>query len=70
LRLPGNAVDAIVNANKEKYERYVCNKNGVKTINLQLLKTMYGTLTDALLWYQIFVETINDFRFEVNPYDE
>jgi len=70
LKLTGHAVEAVVNANREKYERFVKIINGVRTLYLQLLKAMYGTLTAPLLWYQMFVEVIKEFGFIVNPYDE
>ena len=63
-------MQAILNANKAKYEKFVHTVKGVQTLYLQLLKAMYGTLAAPLPWYQMFVDVIKEFRFSVNPYDE
>jgi len=57
LCVKGSAVDAIVKANQRKYRPFITQEKGTRVLlYLQLLKAMYGTLTAALLWYQLFVE--------------
>jgi len=69
LRVTGPAIDAIVRANKEKYQPFITYENGTRVLYLQLLKAMYGTLTAALLWYRMFAEYIMELGFELNAYD-
>jgi hypothetical protein len=33
------------------------------------LKALYGCVQSALLWYELFVGTLKDIGFEINPYD-
>jgi len=56
LRVTGPVINAIVRANESKYKPYITHKSGTRVLYLQLLNAMYGTLTAALLWYQMFVE--------------
>ena len=56
LHVTGPAIDAVVKANEEKYKKFVTYEGKTRVLYLQLLKAMYGTLTAALLWYQMFAE--------------
>ena len=69
LRVTGPAIDAVVKANKEKYEKFITFEGKTRVLYLQLLKAMYGTLTAALLWYQMFAEFLLEQGFELNKYD-
>ena len=69
LRVTGPAIDAVVKANKEKYEKFITFEGKTRVLYLQLLKAMYGTLTAALLWYQMFAEFLLGQGFELNKYD-
>ena len=69
VKLQGPAVEAILSANRERYERYVSNERGRKVLYVKLRKAMYGTLMAALLWYELFAGTIQDLGFSINPYD-
>jgi len=69
LRLTGEAIDAIIKANPEKYEKHVVLEGNVRVLYLQLLRAMYGTLTAAIAWYTLFAETLMDMGFILNPYD-
>ena len=54
LKLTGVMVDLMVEANPDRYASFVVYENGVKTLYLQVLKTLYGMLIAALLWYKRF----------------
>jgi len=69
VQMRGPAVSAILQANKEKYEKYVSDENGKRTIYMELQKAMYGTLTAPILWYQLLAATLVDMGFTINPYD-
>jgi hypothetical protein len=36
---------------------------------LQLKKALYGCVKSALLWYDLFANTLQDMGFVLNPYD-
>ena len=44
-------------------------ENGVKLINLQILKYLYGCMEYALLLYDVYSRTLISHGFLVNPYD-
>jgi len=69
VRLQGPAVEAILRANRARYEKYVTMHKGIKVLYLQLRKAMYGTLMAALLWYELFANTIKSMGFVMNPYN-
>jgi len=52
-----------------KYEKFVVIKNGKKVLYLQLLKALYGCVQSALLWYNLFTNTLVQMGFKLNPYD-
>jgi len=69
IKMRGPAVDAILEANKEKYESYVSYEHGKRVLYMELMKAMYGTLTAPILWYQLFAATLTDLGFTINAYD-
>jgi len=42
---------------------------GEKVLYLRLLKALYGCMKSALLWYELFMGTLQKMGFELNPYD-
>jgi len=69
IRMKGPAVDAILRVDEKKYGPYVRTIKGVKTLYMQLLRAMYGTLTAAILWYEMFAKVLLDMDFQINAYD-
>lgn len=66
----GDMVDHMVAANPERYEKYVCiTPNGKKRLYVQLLKALYGCIKSGLLWYNLFVSTLLEMGFVINPYE-
>ena len=69
IKLQGHAVEALLDTNREKYEKYIVNTKSDKIIYIKFLKAMYGTLKALLLWYTLFADTLKDESFTVNPYN-
>jgi Reverse transcriptase (RNA-dependent DNA polymerase) len=68
MKLTGEAVDIRVNVN-QSYKKFVVQEIGKSILYLQLKKALYGHVKSALLWYELFVNTLKDMGFELNPYD-
>ena len=68
IKLREDSVDILCTCN-EKYKNYVTMEKGKKVLYLRLAKALYGCLQSALLWYQTFVEHLEDVGFRLNPYD-
>ena len=50
-------------------EAFVTYENGKKVLYVQLDKALYGCVQSALLWYELYSETLKDMGFILNPYD-
>jgi Reverse transcriptase (RNA-dependent DNA polymerase) len=68
MRITGDAVEIFCTVNPE-YRKYIFYQNGVPVLIVQLVKALYGCVQSALLWYNLFVSTLLDLGFELNPYD-
>jgi len=68
LKLSGEAVDILCKVNP-RYEQFVTIERGQRVLYLKLLKALYGCVRSALLWYQLFVGTLERIGFKLNPYD-
>jgi hypothetical protein len=70
MKFEGDMVDYMVQANPEKYEKFVhTTANGKKVLYVELLKALYGCMKSALLWYNLFTKTLKGMGFELDPYD-
>ena len=69
LKLEGKAVDIMGKGNGD-YNKLVCWKKLKKVLYLRLLKVLYGCVKPVLLWYDLFINTLKDLGFKLNPYDE
>jgi hypothetical protein len=68
LKLVGEAVDIMCKVNP-KYEKFVVIENGKKVLYLQLLKALYGCVESALLWYNLFTNTLVHMGFKLKSYN-
>ena len=50
-------------------EEFVTIENGKKVLYVQLDKALYGCVQSALLWYELYSETLESMGFVLNPYD-
>jgi hypothetical protein len=68
LKLQGDIVDVMCEVNA-KYAEFVAIENNKKVLYLRLLKALYGCVRSALLWYELFNNTLEGLGFALNPYD-
>ena len=68
LRMTGASVDVLCQVN-ESYKEFVTEENGKKVIYLKLNRALYGCIKSAMLWYNLFSETLEKMGFVINPYD-
>ena len=72
LKLEGEFVDIMCSVNPEHVKNIVYERKGrkmVKVLYLKVLRAIYGCLESALLWYNLYVHTLQGLGFELNPYD-
>ena len=68
LKLVGMYVDIMIRVNPE-FEQYVVMENGKQVLYMRVLRALYGCLESALLWYELYTETLSKHGFVINPYD-
>ena len=68
LKLIGESVDIMCDVN-EKYRPFVVMGHEKKSLYVQLKKALYGCVKSALLWYELFSNTLKEMGFTLNPYD-
>ena len=68
LKMTGESVDIMCKMNPE-YKKFVAEEKGKQVLYLRLLKAHYGCIRSAMLWYKLFVGTLKDMGFKINPYD-
>jgi len=68
LKVRGRTVELLCKANP-RYKEFVLMENGQMVLYLWLLKALYGCIKSALLWYKLFLETLETMGFILNPYD-
>lgn len=68
LKMKGKSVDIMCKMDPT-YKEYVTHKRHEKVLYLQLKKALYGCVKSAMLWYDLFSNTLKDMGFEINPYD-
>ena len=57
LKLEGRFVDIMCNVNPDHIPN-IWYKNGKKEIYLRIMKYLYGCIESALLWYDLYVNTL------------
>lgn len=68
LKLQEDVVEIMCEVNP-MYIDFVVIENGKKVLYLLLLKALYGCVRSALLWYELFHNTLRALGFVLNPYD-
>ena len=70
IKVRGVLVDMLVKLAPDIYGPYVRkDKKGERTILLQCLNAIYGTMVASLLYYNKFCDTLHRNGFKLNPYD-
>ena len=68
LKFTGESVDILCQTDSS-YKKFVTIENGRKVIYVKLKKALYGCVTSALLWYELFTDTLKKMGFELNEYE-
>jgi hypothetical protein len=68
MKFTGESVDILCTLNP-KYRKFVVIEKGIKVLYVRLIKALYGCVKSALLWYELFSETLQEMGFVLNPYD-
>ena len=69
MKFTGNDVKILCEMNSD-YGRFVdTDRNGQKVLYVRLLKALYGCVKSALLWYDLFTNSLKEMGFILNPYD-
>jgi hypothetical protein len=68
LRLTGEDVSLMCQVSPA-FTAFVATERGQPVLYLRLDKALYGCVRSALLWYQLFTETLSHMGFTLNPYD-
>ena len=68
VRMTGKSVDVMCQVNPS-YKAYVTMEKGTKVLYLKLNKALYGCVKSAMLWYDLFANTLKTMGFKINPYD-
>ena len=67
--LRGPFVDMMCQVNLE-FKKYICYDNkGRKMLYMQVLRSIYGCIEAAMLWYELYASTLKGLGFIINPYD-
>jgi hypothetical protein len=70
IRICGVLVDWLTKIAPEVYTQYVSvDKKGVKTLLVECMNAIYGTMIAGLLYYRKFAESLERKKFIKNPYD-
>ena len=68
MKIVGKEVDLFceIDPSLKEFITYI---KGIKTIYVQLDRALYGCVQSALLWYELYANTLKDIGFILNPYD-
>ena len=68
MRLAGKMVELLLRIAPE-FEQYVVIEGGQRVLYVLLLKALYGTMRAALLFWRKLTSKLQEWGFEMNPYD-
>ena len=68
MKFTGESVTILCKLNP-KHRKFVVIENGIEVLYVRLIKALYGCVKSALLWYDLFHNTLKDMGFVLNPYD-
>ena len=70
MLLKGKLAELMVQVDPKLYHKYITtNKKGEAMLYVRLSKALYGLLQSPLLFYHKLRKELEDYGFEVNPYD-
>jgi hypothetical protein len=62
-------VNTLCKMNPSHTKHVVLTEGKAKVLYVRLVKALFGWVKSALLWYKIFIGTLERMGFELNPYD-
>ena len=68
LKLKGTFVDIMCQVNPE-FRKHVTIEKGQKVLYMKVMKAICGCIRLAMLWYNLFSETLQQEGYKINPYD-
>ena len=68
MKIVGPEVDMFCNLDAS-FRKFITYEKGKKVLYTQLDKALYGCVQSALLWYELYSDTLKDMGFTLNPYD-
>jgi hypothetical protein len=69
MKLKGVMADVIRKIDPNQYEKHTVYEQGKPVIYVILLKALYGALQAALLFWENLSSQLQEWGFEINPYD-
>jgi len=71
MLLEGTVAEMIIKLDPTILKKHMCyNKHGKAMLFVQLKKVLSGTLQVAMLFWKLLSETLQEWGFTLNPYDE
>ena len=68
LVLRGQMVDIMCDVSPE-YKQHVMIQGGKKILYVRVIRSIYGCIEAALLWYELYKDTLEKEGFKLNPYE-
>ena len=69
MKLEGKMAELLTKIDPKIYWKYVTNERGRTALYVELKKSLYGMLQAALLFWQNLTPILQEWGFEINPYD-
>ena len=69
MQIEGKVAQLMTKIDPKKYEKYTVMERGQPVIYVRLLKPIYGTHKAALLFWENLSETLQEWGFNITPYD-
>ena len=69
MKFRGKFVEIMCQVNPE-YSQYILQEKGKKVLCVRILQAFYGYIKSTLLWYELYVGTLQKMSYIINPYDK
>ena len=69
MKFRGQFAELMSRVNPEHAKNIVF-ENGKKVLYVRVVRAIYGCIQSAMLWYNLYVDTLKELGFELNPYDK
>eukprot|EP00957_Ditylum_brightwellii_P174042 13251283-Ditylum_brightwellii.AAC.1 len=69
MKIEGMMAELLTKLDPKMYRQYLRSEGGKSMLYIQLKKALYGTLKAALLFWKNLSSCLQEWGFEINPYD-